>query len=51
MKFTDRIKGMLILFTNSMCILEEGNKDMVPLSRKISLQVEQLLTIQLSNEE
>ncbi|KAH7663392.1 Acid proteases protein [Dioscorea alata] len=48
MEFMDQVKAIPIPFANTMCILEEGNASMVPLSREVSLRSKQLSTLQCS---
>lgn len=46
MEFMDQVKAIPIPFANTMCILEEGNTSMVPLSREVSFQSKQLSALQ-----
>lgn len=48
MEFIDQVKAIPIPFTNTMCILEEGNTSIVPLSRQVCLQFKQLSVLQFS---
>lgn len=48
MEFMDRVKAVPIPFANTMCILEEGNTSIVPLSRSPNAQAKQLSAMQLS---
>ena len=48
MEFMDQVKVVPIPFANTMCILEEGNTCMVPLSRETSLQAKIISAMQLS---
>ena len=48
MEFIDCVKAIPIPFANTMCILEEGNTGMVPLTREVCLHSKQLSALQLS---
>lgn len=48
MEFMDKVKVVMIPFANAMCILEEGQSYMVPLSRGQTTQGLTLSTLQLS---
>lgn len=48
MEFLDKVKAVPIPFADTMCILEEGNTCMVPLSREVALPSKTISAMQLS---
>lgn len=48
MEFMDQVKAILVLFANTMCIMEKGNACMIPLTREANLQAKTLSAMQVT---